>query len=67
MVVCGSASGRVRAMFDDKGKNIKKAGPSIPVAILGLSEVPHSGGEILYAVEDEKKLLDIMQKRKRNL
>lgn len=53
MVVSGSASGRVRAMFDDKGKNVKKAGPSIPVAILGLSEVPLSG-DLLYAVEDEK-------------
>lgn len=53
MVVGGSASGRVRAMFDDKGKNIKKAGPSIPIAILGLSEVPNSG-DILYSVKDEK-------------
>ncbi|WP_420485354.1 translation initiation factor IF-2 [Keratinibaculum paraultunense] len=53
VVVCGSTSGRIRAMFDDKGKNIKKAGPSIPVMILGLSEVPLSG-DILYAVEDEK-------------
>lgn len=53
IVVCGSTHGRVRAMFDDKGKNVKKAGPSIPVAILGLSEVPESGDK-LYAVEDEK-------------
>lgn len=63
MVVCGSTSGRIRAMFDDKGKNVKKAGPSIPVMILGLSEVPLSG-DILYAVEDEK-LLELMQKRKK--
>ncbi len=65
MVVCGSTSGRIRAMFDDKGKNVKKAGPSIPVMILGLSEVPLSG-DILYAVEDEK-LLELMQKRKKEL
>mgnify|MGYP001191690110 CR=1 FL=1 len=52
-VVSGQASGRVRAMFDDKGKKIKKAGPSIPVLILGLSEVPEAGGK-LYEVEDEK-------------
>jgi translation initiation factor IF-2 len=53
MVVCGSASGRVRAMFDDRGKKVKKAGPSIPVMILGLSEVPNSG-DMLYAVDNEK-------------
>lgn len=53
MVVCGTASGRVRAMFDDKGKTVKKVGPSTPVMILGLSDVPNSG-EMLYAVENEK-------------
>ncbi|MBU5437664.1 translation initiation factor IF-2 [Tissierella sp. MSJ-40] len=53
MVVSGTSSGRVRAMLDDKGKRVKKAGPSIPVVILGLSEVPNSG-DFLYAVEDEK-------------
>ena len=53
MVVSGTSSGRVRAMLDDKGKRVKKAGPTIPVVILGLSEVPNSG-DLLYAVEDEK-------------
>ena len=52
-MVCGSASGRVRAMFDDRGKKVKKAGPSIPIMILGLSEVPHSG-DMVYVVENEK-------------
>ncbi|WP_199228969.1 translation initiation factor IF-2 [Sporanaerobacter acetigenes] len=52
-VVSGSAYGRVRAMLDDKGKRVKKATPSIPVMILGLSEVPEAG-EYLYSVEDEK-------------
>ncbi len=63
MVVCGSTSGRIRAMFDDKGKNVKKAGPSIPVMILGLSEVPLSG-DILYAVEDEKTARTYAEKKK---
>ncbi|MDR7856227.1 translation initiation factor IF-2 [Tissierella sp.] len=53
LVVSGAASGRVRAMFDDKGKRVKKAGPSIPVVILGLSEVPNAG-DLLYVVDDEK-------------
>lgn len=52
-VVSGSSYGRVRAMLDDKGKRVKKATPSIPVMILGLSEVPEAG-EYLYSVEDEK-------------
>ncbi|MCF6460502.1 translation initiation factor IF-2 [Clostridium sp. Cult3] len=63
MVVCGSASGRIRAMFDDKGKNVKKAGPSIPVMILGLSEVPLSG-DVLYAVEDEKTARTYAERKK---
>lgn len=53
MVVTGTASGRIRAMFDDKGKKVKKATPSIPVMILGLSEVPNAG-DMIYAVENEK-------------
>ena len=58
MVVSGTASGRIRAMFDDKGKKVKKATPSIPVMILGLSEVPNSG-ELLFVVEDEKTARNI--------
>lgn len=53
MVVSGSSHGRVRAMLDDKGKRVKKAGPSTPVVILGLSEVPNAG-DILYVMDDEK-------------
>ena len=63
MVVSGTASGRIRAMFDDKGKKVKKAAPSIPVLILGLSEVPNSG-DLLYAVEDEKKARQIAEAKK---
>lgn len=63
MVVTGTASGRIRAMFDDKGKKVKKATPSIPVMILGLSEVPNSG-DLLNVVEDEKKARYIADTRK---
>lgn len=52
-VVTGSSSGRIRAMFDSKGKSIKEAGPSIPAQILGLSDVAEAGDKI-YAVQDEK-------------
>lgn len=52
-VLTGSSSGRIRAMFDSKGKQIKEAGPSIPVQILGLSDVAEAGDK-LFAVEDEK-------------
>lgn len=53
IVVSGTTSGRIRAMFDDKGKSIKKAGPSFPAQILGLSDVPEAG-DTLYAVKDER-------------
>ena len=63
IVVAGTAVGRVRAMNDDKGKAIKKAGPSIPVEILGLSEVP-DGGDVFYVVEDERKAREVVEARK---
>lgn len=56
-VVTGSASGRIRAMFDSKGKPIKNAGPSIPAQILGLSDVAEAGDKI-YSVKDEKVARD---------
>ena len=62
-VVAGTASGRVRAMNNDKGKSVKKAGPSIPVEILGLSEVPE-GGDEFYVVEDERKARSVVENRK---
>ncbi|MEF9934992.1 MAG: translation initiation factor IF-2 [Clostridium sp.] len=52
-IVVDSAYGKVRAMINDKGKNVKSAGPSMPVEVLGLSHAP-SGGDIIYAVQDEK-------------
>lgn len=62
-VVAGTASGRVRAMNNDKGKSVKKAGPSIPVEILGLSDVPE-GGDEFYVVEDERKARSVVENRK---
>lgn len=63
IVVAGACVGRVRAMVDDKGRQVKKAGPSIPVEILGLSEVP-DGGDLFYVVEDERKARDVVEARK---
>ncbi len=62
-VVCGPMIGNIRAMNDDKGAEIKKAGPSIPVEILGLPEVPEAG-ETLYAVTDDKVARQLVEKRK---
>ena len=62
-VVVGTSFGHVRAMLDDKGKKIKKAGPSVPVEILGLDEVPE-GGDIFYVVEDERMAKNVVEKRK---
>lgn len=53
-VSIGSTYGKIRAMVDDKGRNIKKAGPSTPVEILGLNEVPFAG-EIMMAMDSEKE------------
>ena len=52
-IVSGVCSGRIRAMQDDKGKQVKKAGPSMPVVVLGLNEVPNAG-DTIYAVNDDK-------------
>lgn len=65
-IVVGTTYGRIRAMFDDKGKKIKSAGPSIPVEILGLSEVP-AAGDRFHQVKDEKTARDMAEKRKEKL
>ena len=52
-VIVGTVTGKIRAMVDDKGRRVAQAGPSMPVSIMGLDEVPNSG-DILYAVEHEK-------------
>ena len=61
-IIAGTNYGRVRAMFDDKGKKIKSAGPSIPVEVLGFNEVPDAG-DIVYAVQDEKSARQVAEKR----
>ncbi len=66
MVVSGTSSGRIRAMIDDKGKRVKKVGPSTPVVILGLSEVPNAG-ELLFSVDGEKTARYYAEKRKEQL
>ena len=53
-IAAGACSGKVRAMMDDKGRRVKEAGPSMPVEILGLSDVPHAG-EVLVATENDKE------------
>ena len=65
-MVAGTAEGRVRAMVDDRGNKVKKAGPSVPVEIIGLSEVPE-GGDTFYAVDDEKKARAVVEKRKEKI
>ena len=60
-IVVGTAYGHVRAMINDRGDNVKKAGPSMPVEILGLNDVP-SAGDILAAV-DEKQARSIAEAR----
>lgn len=62
-ILVGSTYGRIRAMFDDKGKKIKSAGPSIPVEILGLSDVPQAGDKF-HEVKDEKTARGMAEARK---
>ena len=62
-VIVGNAVGRVRAMVDDKGKNTKVAGPSVPVEIIGLDDVPQAGDE-LNAVENERMAKDLAEQRR---
>ena len=62
-IVVGSVIGKIRGMVDDKGRKIKAAGPSTPVEIIGLPEVPDAG-EIFYEVENEKVAKHLIEKRK---
>ncbi len=62
VVVVGGAFGKIRALVDDKGKQVKKAGPSIPVEIMGLSDVP-SAGDTLMVVSDERVAREAAAKR----
>ena len=63
-IVVGSSIGRIRAMRDDKGKSVKAAGPSTPVEIMGLTEVPEAG-DTFYEVKNEKVAKHLIERRKR--
>jgi translation initiation factor IF-2 len=65
-IVVGPYYGKIRAMFDDYGDQIKEAGPSMPVEIMGLSNVPDAG-EMFYAVSDEKQARDISFRRQEQI
>ena len=65
-ILVGSTYGRIRAMFDDNGKKIKEAGPSIPVEVLGLSEVP-SAGDRFVVCKDEKTARNMAETRKEKM
>lgn len=60
-IVAGTTYGKVRAMLNDRGENVKKAGPSVPVEVLGLNDVPAAGDEL--AALDEKHARSIAEKR----
>ena len=62
IIVAGTTVGRVRAMTDDRGRKVKTAGPSIPVEITGLNEVP-VGGDTLNAVSDERLARELVEQR----
>src|SRR6185437_3128561 len=62
IIVVGGTYGKVRALIDDKGKQVKKAGPSIPVEIMGLSDVP-SAGDTMMVVSDERVARETAEKR----
>lgn len=63
IVIAGTCVGRVRVMVNDKGERVKEAGPSVPVEITGLAEVPQ-GGDIFNAVSDERLARELVEQRK---
>ncbi len=63
-IVVGSSIGRIRAMKNDKGQKVKHAGPSTPVEIMGLTQVP-TAGDTFYEVKDEKMAKHLIERRKR--
>ena len=62
-VIVGTVTGKIRAMSDDKGRKVSSAGPSVPVSIMGLDEVPEAG-DTLYAVEQDKLMKLVAEERK---
>ncbi len=66
IVIAGTSVGRVRAMTDENGRKLAKAGPSVPVEIIGLSEVPEAGDEFA-AVEDERMARELAEQRRNKI
>jgi len=66
IIIAGTAVGRVRAMIDDRGRKATTAGPSTPVEIVGLGEVP-SAGDVFNAVEDERLARQLVEERKQSI
>ena len=66
IIIAGTAVGRVRVMTNDKGRTVKSAGPSVPVEITGLAEVPAPGDEFA-AVEDERMARQLVEQRKQRI
>jgi translation initiation factor IF-2 len=62
VVIAGNTSGRLKAMFDNRGRRVRKAGPSTPVAVMGLSDVPEAG-DIFRTVENEREARSIVAER----
>lgn len=66
IVVAGTAVGRIRVMTDYKGRRVKEAGPSVPVEVMGLAEVP-GAGDMFDAVSDEKLARELVEQRKQKI
>ena len=63
IIIAGTSVGRVRTMINDKGQRVKEAGPSVPVEIAGMSEVPNAG-DVFNAVDDERMARELVEERK---
>ncbi len=63
IVIAGTSVGRVRAMTNDRGQKLEEAGPSVPVEIIGLADVP-GAGDVFYAVEDERMARTLAEQRR---
>ncbi len=66
VMLCGSYTGKVKAMFNERGQKITEAGPSTPVSVLGLNGAP-TAGEVFNVMEDEKEAKDLANKREQLL
>ncbi|PKN83084.1 MAG: translation initiation factor IF-2, partial [Chloroflexi bacterium HGW-Chloroflexi-8] len=65
IIIAGTTYGRIKAMFDFKGKPVRKAGPSTPILIMGLNDVPHAG-DIFTVAKSGKEALSMVEERKTN-